>query len=146
MNTQNKINPREFAYTENAKVEMDGQLLMALIDFLGKVVDENSKYYTTDKFKFINPATDKEVKNPKTEDIESGKVVKVPDIEKTLMSEPKFYRNRTALEAINLIVHLQEVNMNNIKEGKAVNIKEYEDKVAEEVQNLEEEKKELILD
>lgn len=130
-------NPNEFVYEPGVNVELPGEFFAYIMRYIGGVVDTNSKSYFTDRFKFVNPETGKEIKKPKQEDIESGKVIKVTDIEGTLQSEPKFYRTRTAVEGIHMLNIMNGFHMKNIEEGKAISIQDYKDKMEQQKQELE---------
>ena len=129
---ENIKNPNNYVYEQGVNVEIPGEFFSYLMRYIGGVIDENSKSYFTDRFKFVNTESGKEVKKPKQEDIDSGKVVKVTDIENTLSSEPKFYRNRTALEGIHILNIMNGYHMVNIEEGKATSIDEIRKKLEEE--------------
>src|SRR5690606_19405236 len=134
---ENIKNPNNFIYEQGVNVEIPGEFFSYLMRYVGRVIDENSKTYHTDRFKFVNAESGKEVKKPKQEDIDSGKVVKVTDIEATLSSEPKFYRNRTALEGIHILNIMNGYHMINIEEGKATSIDEIRKKMEEAQQESE---------
>lgn len=134
---ENIKNPNNFIYEQGVNVEIPGEFFSYLMRYVGRVIDENSKAYHTDRFKFVNAESGKEVKKPKQEDIDSGKVVKVTDIEGTLSSEPKFYRNRTALEGIHILNIMNGYHMINIEEGKATSIDEIRKKMEEAQQESE---------
>ena len=127
--TEKTKNPNNFVYEQGVNVEIPGEFFSYLMRYVGGIIDENSKSYYTDRFKFVNTESGKEVKKPKQEDIDSGKVVKVTDIESTLSSEPKFYRNRTALEGIHILNIMNGYHMVNIEEGKATSIDEIRKKM-----------------
>lgn len=138
---ENTKNPNNFVYEQGVNVEIPGEFFSYLMRYVGGVIDENSKSYYTDRFKFVNTESGKEVKKPKQEDIDSGKVVKVTDIESTLGSEAKFYRNRTALEGIHILNIMNGYHMVNIEEGKATSIDEIRKKMEQS-----QEKPELVLE
>lgn len=138
---ENIKNPNNFVYEQGVNVEIPGEFFSYLMRYVGGVIDENSKSYYTDRFKFVNRESGKEVKKPKQEDIDSGKVVKVTDIESTLGSEAKFYRNGTALEGIHILNIMNGYHMVNIEEGKATSIDEIRKKMEQEQQ-----KPELVLE
>lgn len=127
--SENIKNPNDFIYENGVNVEIPGEFFSYLMRYVGGVIDENSKSYHTDRFKFVNAESGKEVKKPKQEDIDSGKVVKVTDIEATLNSEAKFYRNRAALEGIHILNIMNGYHMANIEEGKATSIDEIRKKM-----------------
>lgn len=128
MTEESKLNPYEYVYRENEKVEIEGNLLSELIRFVNNIIDENTQMYYGDRHKHINSETQKEVKKFKNEDLESGKVVKIVDIESTLASAPKPYRNRVAMEAIHKNLILQNIHMKAIRDKKAVHYSELESK------------------
>lgn len=125
-------NPYEFIYKPGQKVEIDGELLSKLISFMNNIVESNTEYYFTDKYKFINTKTNKTVKNPKQEDLDSRKVVKVVDVEGTLNSEPKPYRNQLALQTVHMNLLLQNEHLKAVKDGKAVHYSELQQQTEDE--------------
>lgn len=123
---EKQLNPYEYGYKPGEKVEIEGGFLTHLMSFINKITEENTKYFQNDKFKFINKESNKTVKNPKKEDLESGKVIKIVDVEASLNSQAKAYRTPTALQAINLSLMLQDIHLKAIDEGKAMHYTEFE--------------------
>ena len=62
----------------------------------------------------------------KDEDLKSGKVKKIVDIEGSLKAEPKIYRKPLAMRALNLQLTIQDIHMNSIEKGDAVHYTELE--------------------
>ena len=121
-----KGNVNEYVYKQGTKVEIPAELLIEFRELSRIVVEENSEPYFTDKFKFINSETDKVVKTVKDEDLRSGKVKKIVDIECSLKAEPKIYRKPLAMRALNLQLTIQDIHMNSIEKGDAVHYTELE--------------------
>lgn len=113
------VNPMQYFYPKDAKIELDGELLIYLMQFLGRVIENDTSFKYKDKYKFKNTKTNKIVKNPKKQDLETGTVVKVPDFESLLQSTPTVYRGEVALEGIHALNLLNEVHLQQIQQGKA---------------------------
>lgn len=135
--TQNKnFNPYEYTYKPGTKVEIDGELLQQLINFANNVVRENTDVFFTWRFKHINRETQKTVKNPKKEDLESGKVAEIVDIETTMQSKAKEYVKPIAMEAVHTNLLLQNVHLKAIEEGVATHYKELQEEAEKQKPNL----------
>lgn len=124
MEKNTQINPYHHIYKPGVKVEIDGEFLSELIQFANKVIDETTETSFTDKLKYVNVENNKTVAKPKKEDLASGKVVQVVDIEKTLQGKPIYHRKAITLQAISTNLRLQSIHMNAIKEGKAIHYEE----------------------
>lgn len=116
---QEAVNPFDYTYDPGAKVEIDGQLLMALMNYINGVIDSNTETFSPYKYKFVNTKTGKEVKTPKKEDLDAGVVTKIVDIDNTFFSEPRVYMNKVATDGARLSLNLQSAHLQAIEEGKA---------------------------
>lgn len=139
---ENKVTPtsqnlHEFIYEQGTKVEIDGELLTRIIALSNKVVDEHTDVVFTDRYKFVNTESGKDVKKPKQEDIDSGKVAKVVDLQNTLNSEPKMNRDALALEFIKLVLTLNGEHLKAVEDGKASHISELQAKYKAQMEPLE---------
>ena len=83
-NTEN-FNPREFTYEGGKKVEIDGLFLLDLINVFDRLTREEIKTDSKFKYSFINESGNI-VKNPKQKDIEEGKVRKILDFDRTVLT------------------------------------------------------------
>lgn len=124
MNLKGSVN--EYVFNQGTKVEIPTELLSEIRHVLGNVIEENSEPYFNDKFKYINTKTSKEVKTFKEDDLSSGKIKKVIDIEGTLNSTAKVYRKPLALRTINLQLSLDELIIPYIEKGDAVHYTDLE--------------------
>lgn len=116
--------PFNYIYESGEKVEIEGQLLIALINYMNMVVDDNTESYSPYKYTMVDTSTGKTVKNPKKADIETGKVTKILDIENTFKSQPRIYMKPIAVEGAKLSLNLQRVHLDNIEKGKAIKLSE----------------------
>jgi len=114
-------NPREYIYTAESKIEVPGGFLSELIGLADQLVQSELKTETKFKYVFINKDTNKSVKTPKPEDIESGKVIKIVDYDRTIYN-PTFEHSLTekGIPYMNLKLFLEQLHQENIQKGIAV--------------------------
>ena len=77
-------NPKDFVYENGVKVEVDGFLITDLIAIFEKLVNDEIKPESEFKYNFVNEKG-KIVKSPKQSDLDTGKVKKVVDFERTIL-------------------------------------------------------------
>jgi len=120
MSEENKINPKAYYYPTESTVEIPGGFLTELMVMTEQLLEKQIK--TESEFKF-NYVTDKGkiVKTFKQEDVESGKVKKVLDWQRTV-EEPNFKHSLTeeGIKYAKLKNFLENLHMENIEKGIAV--------------------------
>lgn len=119
MTNENK-NPRDYYYAPETKVEIPGGFLIELLALSDQLLQAEMKAESKFKYKYINEK-DKVVKNFKQEDLETGKVKKVVDWEKTV-DTPTFDYSLTekGVGYAQLKKFLESLHMDNIDKGIAV--------------------------
>lgn len=136
-NTQKQINPKNFVYERDTKVEIDGFVLTDLIAIFEKLTNEEIKVESKFKYNYINEKG-KVIKNVKQEDLESGKVKKVLDIERTLVQPTLDYAiSEKGLAYAELKNFLESLHFQNIQKGLAVDYQELTRKMHEQGENVE---------
>lgn len=123
MSEENKtlrLNPRDYFYKEDTKIEIPGGFLTELIAFTDQLLEKEVKSESEFKYNYINDK-DKVIKTFKQEDFESGKVRKVVDWERTVYN-PTFKVSLTekGVKYAKLKNFLEELHMSNIEKGLAV--------------------------
>lgn len=119
-----QINPKNFVYQRDVKVEIDGFVLTDLIAIFEKLTNEEISVESKFKYNYINDKG-KVIKNIKQEDLESGKVKKVLDIERTLVQPTLDYSiSEKGLAYAELKNFLEGLHFQNIQKGLAVDYQE----------------------
>lgn len=114
-------NPRNFGYTEGTKVEVDGFLITDLIAVFDSLMNDEIKKESKFKYNYVNEKG-KIVKTPKQEDLASGKIRKILDIDRTIVNPTiEFSITEKGLAYAELKNFLESIHFENIKNGKAVN-------------------------
>lgn len=123
--TENKIdNPRNFVYTADTKVEIDGFVITDLIQIFEDLVEQEIRPESKFKYNYVNEGG-KIVKSPKKEDIETGKVRKVLDFDRTIVNPTMEYSiSKKGIVYAELKNFLESLHYENIKSGKAVDYRE----------------------
>jgi hypothetical protein len=117
-------NPRNFVYTQGTKIEVDGFLLTDLIAVFDKLMNEEIKPESRFKYNYVNEKG-KIVKSPKVEDLETGKVKKILDIQRTIVNPTIEYSiTEKGLAYAELKNFLETIHFENIQKGIAVNYQE----------------------
>lgn len=123
-----KENPRNFIYPEETKVEIDGHFLSTLIQVFDKLVDEEIKVESKFKYKYVKE-DGSQVKSPKKEDLETGKVRKVLDTVRTLQEPTLDYSiTEKGLGYAELKNFLESYHYDNIQKGIAVDYRLIQEK------------------
>ena len=123
-----KENPRNFIYPDETKVEIDGHFLSTLMQVFDKLVDEEIKVESKFKYKYVKE-DGSQVKSPKKEDIETGKVRKVLDTVRTLQEPTLDYSiTEKGLGYAELKNFLESYHYDNIQRGIAVDYRLIQEK------------------
>ena len=123
-----KENPRNFIYPDETKVEIDGHFLSTLMQVFDKLVDEEIKVESKFKYKYVKE-DGSQVKSPKKEDIETGKVRKVLDTVRTLQEPTLDYSiTEKGLVYAELKNFLESYHYDNIQRGIAVDYRFIQEK------------------
>ena len=137
-NKQEKINPREYVYQQDSMVEINGYAILDLIMLLESLLKDEIKSESKFKYNYVNEKGNI-VKNVKKEEVDSGKLQKIVDFERTIL-EPNLEYSITekGLAYAQLKNFLESIHYKNIQEGKAV---KYTDLVAMQQPEVAPEKK-----
>lgn len=137
-NKQEKINPREYVYQQDSMVEINGYAIIDLIMLLESLLKDEIKSESKFKYNYVNEKGNI-VKNVKKEEVDSGKLQKIVDFERTIL-EPNLEYSITekGLAYAQLKNFLESIHYKNIQEGKAV---KYTDLVAMQQPEVAPEKK-----
>lgn len=113
--------PIQYVYEPGVKVEVEGRLITDMLFLLEGLIEGEIKKESKFKYKYVNTTTDKVVKDVKQTDLASGKVIKVLDVEKTILN-PTFDVSITekGVAYTKLKNFLENVHYENVKSGKAV--------------------------
>lgn len=113
--------PIQYVYEPGVKVEVEGRLITDMLFLLEGLIEGEIKKESKFKYKYVNTTTDKVVKDVKQTDLASGKVVKILDVEKTILN-PTFDVSITekGVAYTKLKNFLENVHYENVKSGKAV--------------------------
>lgn len=123
-----KENPRNFIYPDETKVEIDGHFLSTLMQVFDKLVDEEIKVESKFKYKYVKE-DGSQVKSPKKEDLETGKVRKVLDTVRTLQEPTLDYSiTEKGLGYAELKNFLESYHYDNIQKGIAVDYRLIQEK------------------
>lgn len=121
---ENNQDPRNYVYKQGEKVEVDGFLITDLIAIFEKLTNDEIKPESKFKYNFINEKG-KIVKNPKQEDIQTGKVKKILDYERTIMNPTlEFSISEKGIAYAELKTFLEKIHFENVKKGVAVDYRE----------------------
>lgn len=112
-------NYQEYVYPQGAKIEIPKEVFEEFQAILNDVIIEGTTISYKEHYLFVNKETGKEVKSVKEEDLISGKVVKIPDTEKLLTTEPERYYSPKAMRAINLTLSLNAIHVEHVDKGVA---------------------------
>ncbi len=122
-------NPREYVYPNDVNVEIEGHFLTELITAFEKLVNDEVEVKSDFKYKYVNEKGNV-VKTPKQVDIESGKVKKILDFDRTVLNPSFSYTLSEKGVYYAKLKHLLEAyHITNIGLGKAVSYKEYSEKL-----------------
>lgn len=117
-------NPREFVYQQGTKIELEGYVLTDLIMIFDQLLKDEVKVESKFKYDYLNEKG-KVVKSPKTEDIETGKVRKTLNFERTVMNPDLEYSiTEKGIAYAELKNFLESIHFENIENGKAVKYSE----------------------
>lgn len=116
--------PRQFIYPQGTKIELDGYVLSDLIMIFDQLLKDEVKVESKFKYDFLNEKG-KVVKSPKQEDLDSGKVVKTLNFERTVVNPNLEYSiTEKGIAYAELKKFLESIHFRNIQEGKAINYTE----------------------
>lgn len=116
--------PRQYAYPQGTKIEIDGPLLIDLMVIFDRLITDEMKVESKFKYNYINEKGNV-VKTPKKDDIETGKVKKILDFNRTIMEPSLDYSiTEKGIMYAELKKFLELVHIENIKNGKAVDFQE----------------------
>lgn len=117
-------NPRNYVYPQGTKIEVDGFLLTDLIAIFEKLTNDEIKAESKFKYNYVNEKG-KVVKSPKAEDLASGKVKKILDFERTIVSPSLDYSiTEKGIAYAELKNFLEGLHFQNINSGIAVDYQE----------------------
>ena len=117
-------NPRNFVYPQGTTVELPGYFLTDIIMLMDQLVKDEIKVQSGFKYNYVNEKN-KVIKTPKKEDLESGKVKKVVDFDRTVLNPTlEYHISEKGLAYAELKNFLEGLHYKNIQEGKAVNYQE----------------------
>ncbi len=120
--TKENINPRSYYYNPDTKVEIPGGFLLELLALSETLLQKEVKSESKFKYNYINDK-DKIVKNFKQEDVESGKLRKIVDWERTVDNPTIEYSiTEDGIMYAKLKKFLEALHYENIEKGIAVTI------------------------
>ena len=120
--SQENMDPRNYYYTPETKVEVPGGFLLELLGLTDKLLQEEIKVETKFKYNYINDK-DKVVKKFKQEDVDSGKLKKIVDWERTIDNPTIEYSlTEKGITYCHLKKFLEGLHIDNIKNGVATEI------------------------
>ena len=120
--TKENINPRSYYYNPDTKVEIPGGFLLELLALSETLLQKEVKSESKFKYNYINDK-DKIVKNFKQEDVESGKLRKIVDWERTVDNPTIEYSiTEDGIMYAKLKKFLEALHSENIEKGIAVTI------------------------
>ena len=118
--TKENINPRSYYYNPDTKVEIPGGFLLELLALSETLLQKEVKLESKFKYNYINDK-DKIVKNVKQEDVESGKLRKIVDWERTVDNPTIEYSiTEDGIMYAKLKKFLEALHYENIEKGIAV--------------------------
>lgn len=117
-------NVLNYFYTPGQSIDLDGSFLTDAIIKLRKFLNDEVIEQVDYRYTYVNTETGKEVKKAKEEDINSGKVVKIADVEKMFDSEPKRALTQKGMEMLFLLRYLEAKHQENIESGVAKHMTE----------------------
>ena len=114
------INPTSYYYNPDTKVEIPGGFLLELLALSETLLQKEVKLESKFKYNYINDK-DKIVKNVKQEDVESGKLRKIVDWERTVDNPTIEYSiTEDGIMYAKLKKFLEALHYENIEKGIAV--------------------------
>ena len=120
--TKENINPRSYYYNPDTKIEIPGGFLLELLALSETLLQKEVKSESKFKYNYINDK-DKIVKNFKQEDVESGKLRKIVDWERTVDNPTIEYSiTEDGIMYAKLKKFLEALHYENIEKGIAVTI------------------------
>lgn len=120
--TNENINPRAYYYNPETKVEIPGGFLLELLALSEKLLQKEIKAESKFKYNYINDK-DKIVKNFKQEDVESGKLKKIVDWDRTIDNPTIEYSiSEDGIIYATLKKFLETLHYENIEKGIAVSV------------------------
>ena len=107
--------PRQFVYPQGTKIQVEGYLLTDLIMIFEQLIKDEIKVESKFKYNYLNEKGNI-VKNVKNQDVESGKLSKVVDFERTIVN-PNFEYSITekGIAYAELKNFLESIHFENIK-------------------------------
>lgn len=122
--SKDRVDPMQYIYPEGVEAKVPGQLITNLIETLEHLILDETKEEVPFKFSYVDVEKGTIVKNAKDADIESGKVVKVPDHQKMMDSELSRSISAKGMDLMRLRYYLASLHHKNIDNGVAVHIEE----------------------
>lgn len=136
-NEKQMVNPKNFVYPQGTKIEVEGFLLTDLINIFERLTNDEIKVESKFKYNYVNEKG-KIVKSPKPEDLASGKVNKVLDIERTIVTPTLDYSiTEKGLAYAELKNFLEGLHFENVKKGIAVDYQELTKNLQAQAVNVE---------
>lgn len=122
MNTKENINPKEYFYKEGQNVEIDGRLLLDIIEMTEVLLNQEVKVESKFKYDYVNEKGDV-VKNVTKNNVD--KLKKIVNFNKTI-DNPTFEYSITdkGVAYAGLKKLLESVHYSNIQSGNAIHYKE----------------------
>ena len=118
------MNIHEYGYEKGSKVEVEGALITDFIMLLDKLIEDEVRKESRFKYSYVNEKGNI-VKNVKQTDVESGKLRKILDFEKTILEPTLDYSiSEKGMDYAKLKNFLEGVHYENVKSGKAISYKE----------------------
>lgn len=113
-------NPKEYGYEPQANTQIEGVLLLQTIQIINNLLEEETQERFPFLYKYVNKDTDKVVKNPKPQDLQSGKVIKMFDWDKTIFDddrEPRYELTAKGRNLARLKYFLESIHLRDMEEG-----------------------------
>lgn len=112
----NQINPDEFVYSQETKVEISAELFQRLREVLNYALTKETQNLYADNYKYVDKNSGAEIK--KITEKNKDNAVKIVDVDKVLSpKEALVYRTREGVEVLRLKLMTEEVHMSNIQSG-----------------------------
>lgn len=116
--------PREYIYPQGVKVEVDGYVISDLIMIFEQLLKDEIKVDSKFKYNYLNEKGTV-VKNVKQADLESGKLQKVVDFQRTILEPTMDYTiTEKGIAYAELKNFLESIHFKNVQNGIAINYKE----------------------
>lgn len=113
-----------YFYRPGEQVALDGSFLTDAIIKLRKMLTSEVVEQVEYRYTYVNAETGETVKKAKQEDINSGKVVKIADIEKMFDAEPTRALTQKGVEILFMLRYLESKHNENIENGLATHATE----------------------